>query len=233
MVPRRVSTRSEPEREAWEPEDAAESESESESESEPETWEPEDPAPADPTPVGAAAEDRAPEPRAAMVSAPVRTRTPAVAWRSVPRWVYLAIVAVPLLALVVYNLVAASGGGSAPMGKTFTHDSGLTLGVNGLQRYATADRSAVAPGEQAYQVVVAVNNKTSDVIPASAVAVSALVNGAPAAVVPLDRPLDQDVAPGVQLNIPFRFKVKSGTTGAVQISVETPSEKPVYFTGTL
>ena len=168
-----------------------------------------------------------------MVSAPVRARTPAVAWRSVPRWVYLAIVAVPVLALVIYNLVSASGGGAAKMGETFTHDSGLSLGVTGLQQYRTADRSAVGPGEQAYQVVVAVNNKTSDVIPASAVAISVMVNGAPAAAVPLDGPLNQDVEPGVQLNIPYRFKVRSGTTGAVQVSVETPSEKPVYFTGTL
>jgi hypothetical protein len=134
---------------------------------------------------------------------------------------------------MVYNLVSAGGGGAAKIGETFTLESGLSLNVTAPQKYTTGDTSVLGPGEQAYQVIVAVNNGSDEVVALPDVTISAVVNGSAAEAIYPDGPLTQAVEPGVQMNVPFRFKVKDGTTGALQISVRATSRKPVYFTGTI
>src|SRR4051812_47923118 len=58
--------------------------------------------------------------------------------RAVPRWIFAAIAAFPLLALLVYLLVEASQG-TADIGQTLTEKSGLELNVSTPQAYAVND----------------------------------------------------------------------------------------------
>ena len=60
------------------------------------------------------------------------------------------------------------------------------------------------------------------------------VNNAPAERVFADAALaTQDIAPGQQLVIPLRFKVKKGTSGPLQIAVTDTFNEPVFFNGKL
>ena len=98
--------------------------------------------------------------------------------------------------------------------------------------YTADDTSPVAAGEKLYQVVVAVNNPTDKVISSSEFTITATVDGVPVeAVHSTGGPIDQPIQPNVQLNVPFLFKVKDGTTGRLQITVRSGDREPMYFNG--
>ena len=98
--------------------------------------------------------------------------------------------------------------------------------------YTADDTSPVADGERLYQVVVAVNNPTDKVMSSSEFTITATVDGVPVkAVHPTGGPVNQLIPPNVQLNIPFLFKVKDGTAGHLQITVQSGDREPVYFNG--
>ena len=61
----------------------------------------------------------------------------------------------------------------------------------------------------------------------------ATVDTVPADPIDLDGLTAQDIAPGQQLTIPFRFKVQDGPSGPLQIAVEYADNEPVVFTGSL
>ena len=60
-----------------------------------------------------------------------------------------------------------------------------------------------------------------------------MVDTAPADSIDLGRPTAQDIAPGQQSTIPFRFKVQDGPSGPLQIAVECADNDLVIFTGSL
>jgi hypothetical protein len=104
--------------------------------------------------------------------------------------------------------------------------------VSAPQQY-TAGGPQAATDERIYQVIVAVNNPTSQALSTSDVAITATVNGNAVEAVPLDEPIVQNIEPNMQLNVPFRFRVKNGTTGPLQVTVQNGTGKPVYFTSTI
>lgn len=153
--------------------------------------------------------------------------------RPVPRWIFAAIVAFPLLALLVYFLVDA-GRGTADVGQTLTEKSGVELTVSTPQTYAVNDAPPVAAGEKLSHVIIAVNNPTDKVMSSSDFTITATVDDvAVEAVPPADGPINQLIEPNVQLNIPFVFKIKEGMHGRLQITVQSGDRTPMYFNGTV
>lgn len=79
-----------------------------------------------------------------------------------------------------------------------------------------------------------IRNGTDEPVDAILITMNGTVNNAPAERVFDDSFLPtQDIAAGPQLKVPFRFKVKRGTTGPLQIAVTDTFDEPVFFTGTL
>lgn len=162
---------------------------------------------------------------------PGRGRRPVPTTRVIQRWGLWA-VALLLLGFLIYNLVGG-GSGAAAVGATVTDRTGVGLTVSAPQQDASADVPPVTAGEQIYQVIVAVNNPTDAVLSSSDVSITAMVNGAAAeAVYPQGR-IVQKIESNMQLNIPFWFKVKDGTTGDLLITVQKGVEEPTYFKGSL
>ena len=151
--------------------------------------------------------------------------------RPASRWFVVAIVAVPLLAIVAY-LLNNRLDTTADIGETLTEKSGVELNVSSPAMYTADDTSPVAAGEKIYQVVVAVNNPTDKVMSSSEFTVTATVDGVPVEPVqPASGPVNQPIPPNVQLNIPFLFAVKDGTSGRLQITVSSGDREPVHFNG--
>ena len=99
--------------------------------------------------------------------------------------------------------------------------------------YTADDTSPVADGEKLYQVVVAVNNPTDKVMSSSEFTITATVDGVPVeAVHPTGGPIDQPIQPNVQLNIPFLFKVKDGTSGQLRSPCAAVTASPCTSTAT-
>jgi hypothetical protein len=78
-----------------------------------------------------------------------------------------------------------------------------------------------------------VNNPTDEVMTSSAVNITATVNGVAVQPYSPDGQIIQNIEPKMQLNIPFRFTVKNGTTGPLKVTVQYADRRPVYFTGTV
>lgn len=170
-------------------------------------------------------------------------QAPAPKRRKVWPWVLLAVVLVPILGFVACTAMVggavkavddARQGGTVQIGQTFTYAGGIGLSTSPLTAYQPSTPYILQRGEVAYETTVTVTNGSKDPIGAVTVTKSATVNGAPA-----DELFDgqsfatQDIAPGQQLAIPFRFTVKRGTAGPVQISVAAMFNEPVFFTGKL
>jgi hypothetical protein len=153
--------------------------------------------------------------------------------RQISRRVVAAIIAAPLLAFLMYQLVDAASR-RADLGETLIERSGVELTVTSPQTYNADGAPLVAAGERLHQVVVAVNNPTDKVMSSSDFTITATVDGmAVEPVYPTGGPTEQLIEPNVQLNVPFLFKVKDGTTGPLQITVRSSDREPVYFNGTL
>lgn len=163
--------------------------------------------------------------------------------RKVWPWVLLAVVLIPVLGLVGCVALLGAGvsavdqarqGGTVKIGETFTYASGLAITVSAPEKYTSSNEFVVSPGNDAYEVTVTINNGTPSPVGAVLISTNATVAGAPAQQV-FDENFwpNQDIAPGQQLNAPFRFQVKKGTTGAVQIAVTDSFNEPVFFTGEL
>lgn len=158
-------------------------------------------------------------------------------------WVLLAVVMVPVLGFIgctalvggAINAVdAGRQGGTVAIGETFTYKSGLALSVAAPTPYVPANEFEVGPGEQAFEAAVTVVNGSDRPVSATLISKNATVNGAPAQeVYGAATFATQDIAPGQQLVLPFRFKVPEGTTGPLQIAVTDTFNDPVFFTGTL
>ena len=118
-------------------------------------------------------------------------------------------------------------------GETVTDTSGIGLTVTDPRAYYVDEEAVVGPDEQAYQIVVTVVNRTQNPIASSLIRVHAMVDTTPADSIDLGRLTAQDIAPGQQLTIPFRFKVQDGPSGPLQIAVEYVDNDPVIFTGSL
>ncbi|MGQ0574613.1 MAG: hypothetical protein ACT4RN_10475 [Pseudonocardia sp.] len=155
----------------------------------------------------------------------------------------LAFVLVPVLGFVgcvalvgvgVNAVDQAREGGTVAIGETFTYASGLAISVSAPQPYEPSNEFVVSRGNTAYEVTVTITNNTSAPVGAVLISTNATVAGAPAQQVFDDSFLPtQDVAVGQQLAVPFRFQVRDGTTGPLQVAVTDTFNEPVFFTGTL
>ena len=126
----------------------------------------------------------------------------------------------------------ARQGGTIAIGETFTDQSGLALSVSAPAPYDAGNEFIVGADEQAYEVSVTIVNGTDRPVGAVLVTTNATVNSTPATQVFDESFLPtQDIAPGQQLVVPFRFKVPAGTTGPLQIAVTDTFNEPVFFTG--
>jgi hypothetical protein len=123
--------------------------------------------------------------------------------------------------------------GRVQFGETFTDPSGVRLTVTNPRTYYVDNEFVVGPDEQAFEVVVTVINGTTNPIDSSLITEHATVDTDPADPIDLDGLTAQDIAPGQQLTIPFRFKVQDGPSGPLQIAVEYADYEPVVFTGSL
>jgi hypothetical protein len=163
--------------------------------------------------------------------------------RRVWPWVLLALILVPVLgfaacaALVggaAQSISDASKGGTVAIGQTFTYKSGLGVSVSAPAPYKPSNDFEVAAGEVAYEVTVTITNGTPSPVGSSLILTSATVNSAPAEEIYDGQVLpSQQIPVGQQLKVPFRFKVRKGTTGSLQVSVKDTFNDPAFFTGKL
>lgn len=163
--------------------------------------------------------------------------------RKVWPWVLLAVILVPVLAFgacaalvggAVSAVDQARQGGTVALGETFTYQDGLALSAAVPTPYDAGNEFIVADNETAYESVITVVNGTDSPVGASLILTNATVNNTPATQVFDEGALvTQDIAPGQTLQLPFRFKVTEGTTGALQIAVTGTFNEPVFFTGQL
>jgi hypothetical protein len=158
-------------------------------------------------------------------------------------WVVLAVVLVPILGFVACTAVLGAGisavdnarkGGTVAIGETFTYASGLGISVSEPKPYDPGNEFIVSPVNDAYEVTVTITNNTQNPVGAALISTNATVAGAPAAQVFDENAWPtQDIAVGQSLAAPFRFLVKEGTTGTLQIAVTDSFNEPVFFTGSL
>jgi hypothetical protein len=155
-------------------------------------------------------------------------------WRWPLRVLSVVLGSAPVLFVVCTALVGvgfsgmddARQGGRVPFGETFTDTSGIGLTVTGPRTYYVDNESVVGPDEQGYEVLVTVVNGTNNPIGSSLVTVNAAVDTVPANPIYLAGLTAQEIAPGQQLAIPFRFKVQDGPSGPLQIAVEYADNQP-------
>jgi hypothetical protein len=188
-------------------------------------------------------QDRIPaQRRAHQAGTPGRRRA---APRRRSRWpiVLTCLVLVPLLGLgACIGLVGLGAkaiddsrkGGTVALGQSFRYASGVELAVTEPRSYKAPNQFSVERGNVAFESTVTITNGTSRPMSATLVTTNATVAGAPAKQV-LDGDVlhTQDIAPGQQLKVPFRFQVPKGTAGPLQISVQDTFNEPVFFTGNL
>ena len=163
--------------------------------------------------------------------------------RKVWPWVLLAIVMIPILLFVactalvggaVKSVDDARKGGTVKIGETFTYASGLALTVAQPKPFDPDNQFIVDPRKEAgYEATVTVANGTKSPVGVSLILINATVNNAPAEQVFTESIPDQQIQVGQKLAVPFRFKVKKGTTGDLQIAVTDTFNEPVFFTGKL
>lgn len=163
--------------------------------------------------------------------------------RRVWPWVLLAVFLVPILGFAACTALVGGAisavdqqrqGGTVQIGETFTYASGLSLTVSAPAPYDADNEFIIGEGEQGYEVSVTIVNGTAQPVGASLILTNATVNNAPATQVFDDSSFaTQQIAPGQQLVVPFRFKVADGTTGALQVAVTDSFNEPVFFTGQL
>lgn len=168
---------------------------------------------------------------------------PPKARRRVWPWLLLGLVMVPVLLFVactalvggaISSVDKAREGGTVAIGETFTYASGVGITVAPPTPYTSDNQFEVAAGETAFEAAVTVVNGSDKPVSASLISKNATVNGAPAQEVFGSATFaTQDIAPGQQLVLAFRFKVKEGTTGPLQIAVTDTFNEPVFFTGQL
>jgi hypothetical protein len=161
------------------------------------------------------------------------------------RWpiVLTCLVLVPLLGLgACIGLVGMGAkaiddsrrGGTVALGQSFRYASGVELAVTEPRSYKAPNQFSVERGNVAFESTVTITNGTSRPMSAALVTMNATVAGAPAKQV-LDGDVlhSQDIAPGQQLKVPFRFQTPKGSAGPLQISVQDTFNEPVFFTGNL
>ena len=188
-------------------------------------------------------QDRIPAQRGAHQTGVPAKRRAAPRRRS--RWpiVLTCLVLVPLLGLgACIGLVGMGAkaiddsrkGGTVALGQSFRYASGVELAVTEPRSYKAPNQFSVERGNVAFESTVTITNGTSRPMSATLVTMNATVAGAPAKQV-LDGDVlhTQDIAPGQQLKVPFRFQVPKGTAGQLQISVQDTFNEPVFFTGNL
>lgn len=168
---------------------------------------------------------------------------PAPKRRRVWPWVLLAVVLIPVLLVVGCSALFVGGvsavqsqreGGTVAIGQTFTYKSGLALTVSDISGYKSSNQFIVAKDESAFKGTVTVVNNTKSPVGAALLTINVTAGSTPAERIFEDAPIPtQDVAPGQQLQVPFQFKVKKGTTGPLQVSVAADLNEPVFFTGVL
>ncbi len=150
---------------------------------------------------------------------------------------------VPVLVVVSCSALFVGGvnavqdqraGGTLPIGQTFTYKSGLAVGVSDVAPTKVSNTYIVDKTETAYQGVVTIVNGTNTSASTALVTINITVGSVAAERVFDDGlPPTQDLAPGQQAKMPFKFKVKKGTNGPLQISVSPSLDEPVFFTGLL
>jgi hypothetical protein len=145
----------------------------------------------------------------------------------------LLFVCMALVGVGFVELDDARQGASVGFGETVTGRSGVGLTVTNPRTYYVDNESIVGPDEQAYEVVLTVVNGTTNPVGTSRITMSATVDTAPADPIYLGGLTTQDITPGQQLRIPFRFKVQDGPAGPLRIAVQDASNEPVVFTGSL
>jgi hypothetical protein len=163
--------------------------------------------------------------------------------RRVWPWVLLVVVMLPILGFIgctalvggaISAVDQARKGGTVQIGETFTYASGLALTVAAPKPYQPKNEFEVGRDEQAFEAAVTVTNGSDRAVSATLLSKNATVNGTPAQeVLGTGTFATQDIAPGQQLVLPFRFKVAEGTTGPLQIAVTDSFNEPVFFTGQL
>lgn len=163
--------------------------------------------------------------------------------RRVWPWVLLGAVLVPILGFVACTAMVGGAisavdqqrqGGTVAIGETFTYASGLALTVALPVPYDAGNEFIIGADEQGYEAAVTITNGTDRAVDAVLISMNATVGNAPASQVFDDAFLPtQDIAPGQQLVVPFRFKVPQGTTGLLQIAVTDTFNEPVFFNAQL
>ena len=181
----------------------------------------------------------APPPQAQAQRAPVAPRR-----RRVWPWVLLGAVMAPVLLFVACSAVLAGGvaavdnarqGGTVAFGETFTYQSGLALSAAAPTPYDADNEFIVGPTEQAFESLVTITNGTGQPVNSTLITMNVTAAERPAERIFLDAGgfPTQDIAPGQALQVPLRFKVPDGTTGALQVAVTDTFNEPVFFNGQL
>lgn len=180
--------------------------------------------------------DEPPPARARRTAAPPKRRR---VWP----WIVLAAILVPVLGFVGCTALVAGGvsavqeqraGGTLAIGETFSYADGLAITVAAPTPYQAENEFEIGDGEQGHEALITVVNGTDSPVGAVLITKNATVNGQPAQeVFGTATFATQDIAPGQQLVLPFRFKVAEGTTGPLQIAVTGAFNEPAFFTGQL
>lgn len=156
-------------------------------------------------------------------------------------WIVGALVLVPILMVggcmallggAVSAVDQARKGGTVNLGEAYTYASGVKVSASVPKQDNPGNQFIVAKDEQGFVSTVTVTNGTDKAVAAALVSINATVNGAPAERYFADANLPtQDIAPGQSLAIPFKFKMKKGTSGPLQIAVTADFNEPVFFNG--
>jgi hypothetical protein len=169
---------------------------------------------------------------------------PAVAAkRGRPRWMWVALGAVVLVAAACGGWALLAGGPAVTdgvkavqvqVGATAASASGLEFTVTAPQPYQPANSLLLDKGDTAYGTTLTVLNDSGDVAPASRIVVAATVGGRAAPQV-FDQTFlsTQPIPAGQRLEVPFRFRVPQGVTGSLQITISESGVPTVIVNGTL
>jgi hypothetical protein len=157
--------------------------------------------------------------------------------------VLLAAVLVPIFGFVACTAIVGAGinavdqarqGGSVALGETFTYQSGLGISVATPAPYEPQNEFELVDREVGYETTITITNGTPNAVGVVMITKNATVNGQPAPQIFGEGTFaTQDIAPGQQLQLPFRFKTPAGTTGPLQIAVTDSFNEPVFFNGNI
>ncbi len=116
-------------------------------------------------------------------------------------------------------------------GQTYTYDSGVAITATHPVRH---NGDAVEAGHTGYESTVTIVNHGAQPVSAALIMMNATVANVPRAAGARRRHgADPGHRPRSGTAGAFRFQVRKGTTGAVQIAVQDTFNDPVFFTGTL